>query len=491
MCNDDYEDGSNMYSNGDDLFEKSIHEDDLINERYNAKSNLKSKKDSYDDDNSSDIDDEIESLDLDDMDYIDLDKIDDVDSIEKLIDTGSANFYQKERTSNVTGKKVKNYVDNDTFCSNVIMWNTACKEAEALGKPKPPMPDVIGLQMLKIANGLSKRYNFRNYCVDSQTEALTQRGWLSYSEITTDDMILSMDVDSQTLQWSKIHEVFVNENYDDEMFELKSVGMDALITPQHKFVTDRGLLKVEDIEPNDTIITNKSSINSIEEVYTDKQVYNQIDRLSFDFISNLTLDQCNKLIESLILSDGKNINNYTTNDKKNLDIFIALCIMSGKRAFYHQIDGGSWSVVVDGSRDSIKASDFDVILESKKNIANSYYMGTIWCPRTDYGTFVCRRNGTVYVTGNTYIDEMREDAIYMAIRAVKNFDPTKSVNAYGYFNRVMWLAMTTRLKTEDKQHSIKMDLLKEPMYLGYTNSNDSRDNSNEVDKERLISVYDN
>jgi hypothetical protein len=27
----------------------------------------------------------------------------------------------------------------------------------------------------------------------------------------------------------------------------------------------------------------------------------------------------------------------------------------------------------------------------------------IWCPNTDYGTFVCRREGHVYVTGNTYL----------------------------------------------------------------------------------------
>lgn len=170
---------------------------------------------------------------------------------EQVVDTGSIELFNVERTSDVTGKKVTNYVDNDGFCNAVIAWNEACRTAAENGDPKPPMPDVIGLQMLLMAEGLSRRYNFRNY---------------------------------------------------------------------------------------------------------------------------------------------------------------------------------------------------------------------------------------------TYIDEMREDAVYMAIRAVKNFDPTKSSNAFGYFNRVMWQAMTTRIKTEKEENDVKMSLLKDPMYLGYTS--ESSDN-NQVDKDRLISVYDN
>lgn len=170
---------------------------------------------------------------------------------EQHIDTGSIDLFNVERTSDVTGKKVTNYVDNDTFCNAVITWNESCRAAAELGEPKPAMPDVIGMQMLLMAEGLSRRYNFRNY---------------------------------------------------------------------------------------------------------------------------------------------------------------------------------------------------------------------------------------------TYIDEMRDDAVYMAIRAVKNFDPTKSNNAFGYFNRVMWQAMTTRIKTEKEENDIKMSLLKDPMYLGYTSESSD---GNQVDKDRLISVYDN
>lgn len=172
------------------------------------------------------------------------------DDHENKIDTGSIDEYQKERTSEVTGKTVINYVDNDTFCNAVISWNEKRTIALEKGLPTPSMPNVIGDQILKIAEGLARRNNFRNY---------------------------------------------------------------------------------------------------------------------------------------------------------------------------------------------------------------------------------------------TYIDEMKEDAIYMAVRAVKNFDPTKSSNAFGYFNFVMWRAMTTRIKAEKKENEIKMNLLKDPMYLGYTS--ESGGNDSNIDKDRIISIY--
>lgn len=167
------------------------------------------------------------------------------------IDTGSIDDFNKERINETTGQKVKNYVDNDTFCNAVILWNAECKAALEADLPKPPMPDVIGMQMIRMAEGLSRRFNFRNY---------------------------------------------------------------------------------------------------------------------------------------------------------------------------------------------------------------------------------------------TYIDEMREDGVYMAIRAVKNFDPTKGKNAFGYFNRVLWQAFCTRIKIEKEENEGKMSLLKDPMYLGYTAETGGE---NQVDKDRLISIYDN
>lgn len=169
------------------------------------------------------------------------------------VDTGSKEFYQKERVNEVTGKTVKNYVDNDTFCSEVIRWNSLRKAALENNTAVPPMPDCIGKQITLMAEGLAKRWNFRNY---------------------------------------------------------------------------------------------------------------------------------------------------------------------------------------------------------------------------------------------TYIDEMKEDGIYMAIRAVRNYDPSKSNNnnAFGYFNRILWQAFSSRIVIEAKEHDKRLSLLKDPLYLGYTST---EGNDKQIDKDKIIQFYDN
>lgn len=227
----DYENDDNEpveFGNHDDLLESV---DDLANEDYN-------KSDFDNDDNQIKSTSKINSI----------DNLDD----DEIINTGSIDNFQTERVSDVTGKKVVNYVDNDAFCNAIVSWNKKCKEAEEKGIAKPPMPDTIGQAIINIAEGLSNRYNFRNY---------------------------------------------------------------------------------------------------------------------------------------------------------------------------------------------------------------------------------------------TYVDEMAEDAIYMAVRAVKNFDPSKSTNGFGYFTFIMWRAMTGRIKAEHKENDLKLELLKDPMYLGYTAQSVNGDDN--VDKDRMLKAYEN
>lgn len=477
------------------LFDKTMHEDDILNERYDkaVKKKYQVDVDKSEDEYDESFDKKMDSYDEEhsfDNEYLDIDEIQNINDIEVLIDTGSTSLYQKERTSDVTGKKVKNYVDKDTFCTNIIKWNTACKEAEEQGKKKPPMPDIIGIQMLKIADGLSKRYNFRNYCVDEETSALTQRGWLKWNQITTDDLILSLDPYDNIMKWSKVFEVFKNEKYDNKVFKLSHPYINALVTPEHKFVLSDELKKIDDASSDDYFNIMGDYVDNDEDKHPfDKDIFD-LSTMSYKEVTTLHYNTATFAISSLIKDESY----FKTNNKDVFKKFLILCVISGFTVNYTN-SKGIYTVNVSNKSSHINVSDVDFhgdYNDDGKNVATQDYKGVIWCPRTEYGTFVCKRKGTVYVTGNTYIDEMKEDAIFMAIRAVKNFDPTKSTNAFGYFNQVMWLAMTTRLKNEDKQHKIKTSLLKDPMYLGYTSEDGSkRDNINDVDKERLISMYDN
>jgi len=45
------------------------------------------------------------------------------------------------------------------------------------------------------------------------------------------------------------------------------------------------------------------------------------------------------------------------------------------------------------------------------NIATVKYTGVVWCPQTEHGTFVARRNGSVFITGNTFPPDLIEPCI--------------------------------------------------------------------------------
>ena len=73
------------------------------------------------------------------------------------------NTLGQERRSSVTGKKVRDYVDNKKFTREVIAYNERHKIRMDEGKPQERMPDIIGLGIMKIADGLGSRHNFRGY----------------------------------------------------------------------------------------------------------------------------------------------------------------------------------------------------------------------------------------------------------------------------------------------------------------------------------------
>lgn len=504
---------------------------------------------------------------------------------DQYINTGSIEEYGVERVSKATGKTVINYVDNDTFSNAVMDWKRKCAIAEEEGRAKPNMPDIIGQYIILMADGLSRRWNFRSYCVDTETEALTKRGWLKYNEITEDDIILSMDVDTKELKWSKIFEIYRGQ-YNGLMHQLKGSTIDALVTPEHKFVTENGLKKVEDILIKEHIITNGSPLVTYDSPYSDDLValvgwfvtegtietynckidggtshyfsisqshtvnmkyckeieshLNAIDpngytvayrengqadfaikvssiikdqilnaitddkELEYDFILSISHTQRQLLIDTMMKGDGTPSNRqYVQKSKEHIDKFLMLCALCGinthvsKRAIDGEFGYSECYTVTLSDRKQCwgERVDFNGGRRSRKhgrekNEPTVPYNDVVWCPRTEYGTFMCRRGNRVYITGNTYIDEMREDAIYMAIRAVRNFDPekTNNNNTYGYFNRVIWMAMVTRIKTEHVEHEKKLNLLKDPMYLGYEAQDGLGDNH--IDKNRMISVYD-
>jgi hypothetical protein len=87
------------------------------------------------------------------------------------------------------------------------------------------------------------------------------------------------------------------------------------------------------------------------------------------------------------------------------------------------------------------------------------YQGQVWCPETEYGCFVARRSGKVYLTGNTYNEEMRGQALLQLSQIGLQFDESKSQNPFAYYTAAITNSFTRILNIEKKNQNIRDDIL--------------------------------
>ena len=264
----------------------------------------------------------------------------------------------------------------------------------------------LAAMWMKLVERYGHRGNWRGYCVDTQTEALTHRGWLNYEQLTTDDIILSYSIDEKKLKWSKIKSIF-RDHYTGNMFKMTVTGMDALVTPGHKFVTQDGLKEVEYLNDQDELIISASTDEDLPE---DVPV----------------------VFQSIKVSD--------------------IDFHGGKMTLF--------------------------------NVPTVPYDDMVWCPQTEYGTFVARRNGYIYVTSNTYVDEMKAQALVQLAQVGLQFDEAKSSNPFAYYTQVSSTSFLKILNLEKRNQHIRDDML---IMAGATPSS-TRQVENQLEQQALADV---
>lgn len=445
-------------------------------------------------------------------------------------------------------KRKTNYLNNKDLLKQVIA-----------SKEQGQMSDELAKMLTLLTARYGKKGNFANYCVDEKTEALTKDGWKRYDQLSLSDEILSYDPDDGNLKWSIIKDIFINSDYDGMMHKLDTQGMDALVTPNHKFVSvERGIIPVEDIICNEHIVLTGAPVQSPERRYSDafvefvgwavteghyirgsvkkrcitisqkegknadkirtalqssdipykeycwgrelvvfnctgelvSETYDAIAPhrvLSHEFILSLTQEQRLILIETMVNADGWFRPNggmsYVQKDRSHVDAFLMLCTIAGlttssvpmiyKTPASKKNPNGGVSDVVNINmfvtpKLQCKAERIDFHggraspggrREQKKNKPTEHYKGTVWCPQTEYGTFICRRNKYIYVTGNTYNEDMQAYAMMSLVKTWNNFNPERSSNPFAFFTQCIKNSFIQYLKLEKRQRVIRDELL--------------------------------
>lgn len=78
----------------------------------------------------------------------------------------------------------------------------------------------------------------RHGCYDDQTEVLTKRGWVMWSDVLDNDEFFTRDLDNDVVLFSPASRI-VREQYDGEMISFQTQHLDLVVTPNHNMVASR------------------------------------------------------------------------------------------------------------------------------------------------------------------------------------------------------------------------------------------------------------
>lgn len=126
---------------------------------------------------------------------------------------------------------------------------------------------------------------------------------------------------------------------------------------------------------------------------------------TFAFLSQLTQSQLDLFIEVSLLADNCGVNKLAQKSEAAADAFALACILSGRGVSIRKhhdkaapYDMNLVRILTKRFASPVKASREP---QGCMTISPEIYSGTVWCPRTGNRSWLARRNGSVYFTGNT------------------------------------------------------------------------------------------
>jgi len=121
------------------------------------------------------------------------------------------------------------------------------------------------------------------------------------------------------------------------------------------------------------------------------------------FIRSLTHSQLRLLLSTCVNGDGWRTGSgsfYTQQRKDRIDAVQMVAVLAGKRAnLTYRADIDMWVMSI-YSRETFRPLR-EANRSARFQINRTTHDGMIWCPRTENKTWMARRNGKVYFTGNT------------------------------------------------------------------------------------------
>lgn len=267
-------------------------------------------------------------------------------------------------------------------------------------------------------------------CVDSETEILTSCGWKKYDQITTGEEIISYDMLSKSLVKDNIAKIHINYEKDQDVISLKTSSFDAVCTKDHRWVMENFDTKTVRFYTTREILLKtrpryhilrgaKSSFGKkIEKTAVEwvKSIYDG--NVDIESLLNIHPVLANDVIE-LFKKHYADHGSVKFDSELSANAYQMLGFMGGKvfnikkevKTYKKKEDVVKYKCTCP-SRELNRTARIDLM--KKENLKTDL----TWCVTTHTGTWVARRNGKIYITGNSIIQGSAADFTKMALLKV-------------------------------------------------------------------------
>lgn len=294
-------------------------------------------------------------------------------------------------------------------------------------------------------------------CVDTDTEILTVNGWKTYDQVTAGDAILSYSMADNQIVHDTVNDVFYYPDVQN-VVRFKSSTFEALSTAEHRWVVGESdqkpkilttdslrhrnwippILRVGDNQFIDNPNISDYELKNIGRLLTNKPMLIATDidliswvsdtfpnrTLTFDFINTLSQRQANVLMTAMLQGDGSGVDgdglpihsktmHLCCHNKECCDAFQYLCFVAGYATNCAEVDAISNCYDVSVLRNK-RACIY------KHQISETTVSDGVWCVSTNQGTWIARRNGKVFITGNSIVQGSAAELTKIAILKVFN-----------------------------------------------------------------------
>ncbi len=246
-------------------------------------------------------------------------------------------------------------------------------------------------------------------CYDDRTEVLTDKGWKLFRDVSREDLVASMDPSGgvELVRPS----LYVDNEYDGEMYRIRSEHVDLLVTPNHNmYVSTAGqdgyaLVRMDELPLDRTIRFKKNAARPVEGTVLPTASRQKAGGASAGALlvnrerMSASAERMRDMLGTSSLRQmAEGTRTFTTHDRALADNVQEMAFKAGLAADIEEaVEGGRALYTIQ----MIDDEGAEPAIDAAREVSKERYRGRVYCVEVPNHVLYVRRNGKPVWCGNT------------------------------------------------------------------------------------------